>query len=714
MNEISVLRENSGSDQLDDSMLLQMLNSARKSSIEVSNIMGKHPIDPINKQKSDLINSCEPMHDTSFVAEIGGNVDGFCVNSAHTTAIGDPKFMGNMSIGKNIDRLHPNSIPQPTGKLPIVSSDTQVNHNLVSPTPNLGGSTSTIDKTPPTLNYAPTIPPPMPIPPTNNSMKISSNFEPPPRVPLQADNAASKLGSAKPPTVPSGFAGATQPPRSYAAALNCKPAITQAERSYRKSFAHVLSAPEDSRYRSLVSKEPYIHHGEPAVFFDESDELFLAEAYRFTLIGKFMHRKPSMNKVRENFMRFGFTGNYEIGLIDEAHIIIHLAHEDDYSRLFLKPTWYIDGCPMRVFKWTPNFSPQYEAPIAPIWVSFPLLPIHFRDKSALFAIAKAIGLPLRIDEATSDLRRPSEARVCVEIDLECRLPDRVWIEREKWGGYWQPVVYDKVPYFCFRCRHFGHMDDKCSSNSHPPPPSMPPLATDQPVKPLPVLAKDKGKGKEAVTAPRQRWTPVKRTQKIQEGTCSHSTSENTTSIPPTIPVTTVIAAQTATTSFATPVLRTIDPQITLSVPPNPSTVAPTRIGHYDQPNPTPDAQPIAQPSHPVTGNFIYFDPILENMMERPQNSVGLEVPGSPTRCQQNLEASLSTQSDSESFSHIEVHQQGSFRRSSSEDLVAMADRMEDDGFVPVGRTRTSKVTSISVPRMATRSRSQDTSSSVSR
>lgn len=90
-----------------------------------------------------------------------------------------------------------------------------------------------------------------------------------------------------------------------------------------------------------------------------------------------------------------------------------MEHEDNYACLFLKHVWYIDKSPMRVFKWTPSFSPLQETAITLVWVSFSLLPIHFRAKSYLYAIAKAIGLPLPIDEATSNLRRPSEARVCV-------------------------------------------------------------------------------------------------------------------------------------------------------------------------------------------------------------------------------------------------------------------------------------------------------------
>lgn len=96
-------------------------------------------------------------------------------------------------------------------------------------------------------------------------------------------------------------------------------------------------------------------------------------------------------------------------MIDAKHILIHLSHEDDYSCLFLKPSWYIDGCPMGVIKWTLSFSPTRETSIVPVWISFPLLPIHFRAKSFLFALAIAIGVPLRIDKPTLDLCRHREA-----------------------------------------------------------------------------------------------------------------------------------------------------------------------------------------------------------------------------------------------------------------------------------------------------------------
>lgn len=44
----------------------------------------------------------------------------------------------------------------------------------------------------------------------------------------------------------------------------------------------------------------------------------------------------------------------------------------------------------------------------PVWVSFPYLPFPFINcKPALFSIASAIGKPLRVENATTSVNRPS-------------------------------------------------------------------------------------------------------------------------------------------------------------------------------------------------------------------------------------------------------------------------------------------------------------------
>lgn len=135
-----------------------------------------------------------------------------------------------------------------------------------------------------------------------------------------------------------------------------------------------------------------------------------------------------MRKVHEIFSKFGFHGSFKVGLIDTAYILIYLTNEEDYNRLFLKPSLYIDGYPMRILKRTCDFGPEQETPIILVWVSFCLLPAHLHAKRFIFALSRTMEILLRIDEATSDLRRPNEAIVCIEVNLELRLPDRFWIK----------------------------------------------------------------------------------------------------------------------------------------------------------------------------------------------------------------------------------------------------------------------------------------------
>lgn len=88
----------------------------------------------------------------------------------------------------------------------------------------------------------------------------------------------------------------------------------------------------------------------------------------------------------------------------------------------MKQLWMIEGSPMRVFKWTPDFDSRVESSVTPVWIGLPELPLHLFHKKALFEITSLIGKPLKVDKPTADQTRPSIARVCVELDL---LKDRV-------------------------------------------------------------------------------------------------------------------------------------------------------------------------------------------------------------------------------------------------------------------------------------------------
>ncbi|KAL2471708.1 hypothetical protein Adt_39844 [Abeliophyllum distichum] len=74
------------------------------------------------------------------------------------------------------------------------------------------------------------------------------------------------------------------------------------ERSVRKSFASILQASPDSTCHQFMAKEPYLHRGEPALVILLMRRPFLAEPFKFTLVGKFSHGKPKMVKVEDTLV----------------------------------------------------------------------------------------------------------------------------------------------------------------------------------------------------------------------------------------------------------------------------------------------------------------------------------------------------------------------------------------------------------------------------
>lgn len=141
-------------------------------------------------------------------------------------------------------------------------------------------------------------------------------------------------------------------------------------------------------------------------------------------------------------------------------ILLRFNHKDDYHCVWLREQWLLKRFSIRVFKWTPDFRLDVESSIAPVWVSFPLLPVQFFDKQSLFPIASALGAPMKADAATATLVRPSVAKVCVEMDLLKKFPNRVWIGCGD-SGFWQLVQYEKVPMYCTKCMKQRHEKAQC-------------------------------------------------------------------------------------------------------------------------------------------------------------------------------------------------------------------------------------------------------------
>ncbi|KAI0507675.1 hypothetical protein KFK09_013802 [Dendrobium nobile] len=226
-----------------------------------------------------------------------------------------------------------------------------------------------------------------------------------------------------------------------------------------RAFKDVVSGGSSS----TVSKVQFVHSsfkGCPALLFEDAVIQQLAAPFSFTLVGKFMLRRPNLDGIRKFFHGLKLSGSFNVGLLDSKHIAIQLSNDLDYSRIFSRRSYYIQGCQMRLLKWSPDFDVREESPIALVWIAFLNLLLHFFNSHILFGLASVFGRPLQTDQATASLSRPSVARVLVKLDVTKKHPHEIWLGYEM-NGYFQKVEIENLPIFCSHCKMHGHAINEC-------------------------------------------------------------------------------------------------------------------------------------------------------------------------------------------------------------------------------------------------------------
>ena len=226
-----------------------------------------------------------------------------------------------------------------------------------------------------------------------------------------------------------------------------------------QSFSDLFTSPTAPAFSAQATAST--HRGEPALIFSQEVIHKLSDPFRYALVGKFARGRPSLELVRKFFVTLDLKQPVSVGLLDPRHILIRVADERDYHRLWLRAVWYVQGRPMKLFKWTPSFHVDREPSVVPVWVSLPKLPIHLFNRECLFQIVATLGVPLYVDAATAALSRPSVARVCVEVDLLKPLVSRVWIGNGGQEGFWLNLDIEHLPAYCSGCFRQGHSKDDC-------------------------------------------------------------------------------------------------------------------------------------------------------------------------------------------------------------------------------------------------------------
>ena len=104
--------------------------------------------------------------------------------------------------------------------------------------------------------------------------------------------------------------------------------------------------------------------------------------------------------------------------------------------------------------WMQYFIPKNDIThVVPIWVCLPFLPLHCWNNETLREIGNALGK--YIDKSNPKEGFQAYARICVEVDLEIRLPEAIQLNLDSWF-YLQEVYYKQLLFKRNIFHEYGH------------------------------------------------------------------------------------------------------------------------------------------------------------------------------------------------------------------------------------------------------------------
>ncbi|XP_026459318.1 uncharacterized protein LOC113359978 [Papaver somniferum] len=185
------------------------------------------------------------------------------------------------------------------------------------------------------------------------------------------------------------------------------------------------------------------------------------DAWKFSLIGRLdLARLKFSEAVLNQKNQWKLEGQCKMNPLGKGFFTIKL--DNDRDKMTIKAgRWEVCNQVLWIRNWIPYFRPEkHRTSHAMIWVHLPGLSLEYWDEKTLFTICRALGTPVKVDEATLNYDNGYYARVLVNIDLANKIPNKLWI-KTKFGGFMQSVILTKPPKFCDHCKIVGHLQIEC-------------------------------------------------------------------------------------------------------------------------------------------------------------------------------------------------------------------------------------------------------------
>ncbi|XP_026458970.1 uncharacterized protein LOC113359574 [Papaver somniferum] len=192
------------------------------------------------------------------------------------------------------------------------------------------------------------------------------------------------------------------------------------------------------------------------------------DAWKFSLIGRLDLSRLKFSDVTVSLKnQWKLKGQCKMIPLGKGFFTIKLDSEID--KMTIKSgKWEVYNQVLWIRNWIPDFRPEnHRTSAAMIWVHLPGLSLEYWDEKTLFTICRALGTPVKVDEATLNYDNGYYARVLVNIYFANKIPNKLWI-KTKFGGFMHNVILIKPPKFCDHCKIVGHLNMECRVKNFSP------------------------------------------------------------------------------------------------------------------------------------------------------------------------------------------------------------------------------------------------------
>lgn len=124
--------------------------------------------------------------------------------------------------------------------------------------------------------------------------------------------------------------------------------------------------------------------------------------------------------------------------IGKGFFEFYFSSVEELRKVWFVGSWSLDHAVLRLFSWSPDFNlSMVRQTNIQCWVRILGLPQEYWRPKILFAIVRGIGVPLSLDDVTTNKTLGHYARVLVDIDLGSPLRDENLVERQRFAFFWE-------------------------------------------------------------------------------------------------------------------------------------------------------------------------------------------------------------------------------------------------------------------------------------